>query len=65
VLTSSAVPGSTEQADASELEAEGWEMSDKYWGEALRSSDRGTTDKRMTCSHGKKTCEALEIAPAI
>ena len=65
VLRSCAVPGSTEQADAWVLEAAGCEMSDKYWAVAGRSSDQEITNKRMTRSRGKNTCEALEIAAAI
>jgi hypothetical protein len=34
LLTSPAEPGSTEQADASELALEAWQMSDEYSGAA-------------------------------
>ena len=48
LLTSSAEPGSTEQADASELEVAACEMSNKYSGAALPSVRLGIINERMT-----------------
>jgi hypothetical protein len=65
LLTSLAEPGSTEQADTSELEIAACEMSDMYSGVALLLISLEVHEGGIMHARGKNTCEVPEIAVAI
>jgi hypothetical protein len=65
LLTSSAEPGSTEQADSWELDTKVCEISDRYWAVAWFPVQLRESQERPLDIRGKYTSEASETTAAI